>query len=218
MAPRQTEELTIARPAGSTSANAAARNAEMTPIILLRYWMPAELPRARGRPVLEQMFEKYDERAPTRARAACSFAHSRKRLRTSSHARAGGLVKRKRRQNTTLPKSPHLVRGLPAAAAFAGCGETQIVTETKIQEVIREVPVERIVTKIVKEEVAVEVERIVTQEVERVVTQIVEKERIVEKIVTVEAMAPKPENVEIIYWTWLAPQLSRQQRGWARRL
>ena len=98
-----------------------------------------------------------------------------------------------------------------AAAAFAGCGETQVVTETKIQEVIKEVPVERVVTKIVKEEVAVEVEKVVTREVEveveRVVTQIVEREKIVEKIVTVEAMAPKPENVEIIYWTWLAPQL-----------
>ena len=46
-----------------------------------------------------------------------------------------------------------------AAAAFAGCGETQVVTETKIQEVIKEVPVERVVTKIVKEEVAVEVEK-----------------------------------------------------------
>ena len=98
-----------------------------------------------------------------------------------------------------------------AAAAFAGCGETQVVTETKIQEVIKEVPVERVVTKIVKEEVAVEVEKVVTREVEveveRVVTQIVEREKIVEKIVTVEAMAPKLENVEIIYWTWLAPQL-----------
>ena len=84
--------------------------------------------------------------------------------------------------------------GAIAAAAFAGCGETQVVTETKIQEVIKEVPVERVVTKIVREEVAVEVEKIVTREVERVVTQIVEKERIVEKIVTVEAMAPKPEK------------------------
>ena len=71
------------------------------------------------------------------------------------------------------------------AAALVGCVETEVVTETKIQtvevekpvdrvvtrEVIRDVPVERVVTK------EVEVERVVTKEVpvERVVTRIVEK-------------------------------------------
>ncbi len=54
--------------------------------------------------------------------------------------------------------------GLTGVAVLAGCGETQIVTETKIQEVVKEVPVERVVTKIVKEEVPIEVEKVVVQE------------------------------------------------------
>ena len=78
-------------------------------------------------------------------------------------------------------------------AVLAGCGETQVITETKIQEVIKEVPVEKIVTQIVEKEVVVE----------KVVTQIVEKEVVVvqEKIVTqiVEA-APKVSSATITYW------------------
>ncbi|MDP6061263.1 MAG: extracellular solute-binding protein, partial [Pirellulaceae bacterium] len=93
--------------------------------------------------------------------------------------------------------------GAVAAAALAGCGETQIVTETKIQEVIKEVPVDRVVTQIVEKEKVVQVE----VEVEKIVTQVVVEEKIVEKIVTVEAMAPKLANVDIVYWSWLAPQL-----------
>ena len=94
--------------------------------------------------------------------------------------------------------------GVTGVAVLAGCGETQVVTETKIQEVVKEVPVERVVTKIVKEEVAVEVEKVVTQEVERIVTQIVEKERVVEKIVTVEAMMAKPQALTMVFATWWA--------------
>jgi PII-like signaling protein len=71
--------------------------------------------------------------------------------------------------------------GLAAVAALAGCGETQVVTETKIQEVIKEVPVEKVVTQIVEKEKVVEVEKVVTQRVEKVVTQIVEKEKVVSR-------------------------------------
>ena len=78
-----------------------------------------------------------------------------------------------------------------SVAALAGCGETQIVTETKIQEVVKEVPVEKIVTREVIKEVAVE--KIVTQIVE------VEKEIIVEKIVEklVTAAPAKPKQVTL---------------------
>jgi ABC-type glycerol-3-phosphate transport system substrate-binding protein len=89
-------------------------------------------------------------------------------------------------------------------AVLAGCGETQVVTETRIQEVIKEVPVERVVTKIVKEEVAVEVEKVVTQqvEVEKVVIQI--EEKVVTKVV--KEMATAPPSVELEVWY-------NQQRG-----
>lgn len=76
-----------------------------------------------------------------------------------------------------------LVGGVGAVglAALAGCGETQVV------EVIKEVPVEKIVT------------------------QIVEKAVIQEKIVTVEAMAPKVETVTIRWANWIAsgPRLAQ---------
>ena len=92
-----------------------------------------------------------------------------------------------------------------ASAALAGCGETQVVTETKIQEVIKEVPVERVVTQVVEKEKVVEVEKPVEVEVqvevERVVTQIVEKETIVEKIVT--AAPTKPAQVSFD-WFYIA--------------
>jgi multiple sugar transport system substrate-binding protein len=89
--------------------------------------------------------------------------------------------------------------GLAAVAALAGCGETQVVTETKIQEVIKEVPVEKVVTQIVEKEKVVEVERVVTQQVEVEVERVVTKE--VEKVVTkiVEAM-PKVKDVTIVAW------------------
>jgi ABC-type glycerol-3-phosphate transport system substrate-binding protein/PII-like signaling protein len=88
-----------------------------------------------------------------------------------------------------------LVGGAVGVAALAGCGETQIVTETRIQEVVKEVPVERVVTRIVEKEVVVE--KVV--EVEKVVTQLVEREKIVEKIVEV---APKKRDiaVEVVVW------------------
>ncbi len=98
-----------------------------------------------------------------------------------------------------------LLRGLAlgstavaGVAALAGCGETQVVTETRIQEVVKEVPVERVVTKIVKEEVAVEVEKVVTQEVERVVTQVVEK--VVTKVVEVAPAKPKAVQIRWAHW------------------
>ncbi len=89
--------------------------------------------------------------------------------------------------------------GLAAVGALAGCGEAQIITETKVQEVIKEVPVERVVTQIVEKEKVVQVE--VEVEVEKVVTQVIEKE----KIVTVEAApAPKPQAITLVFSTWWA--------------
>ena len=96
--------------------------------------------------------------------------------------------------------------GVVASAALAGCGETQVVTETRIQEVVKEVPIERVVTQIVEREKPVEVEKVVTQivekevPVERVVTQIVEKEKVVTKVV--EVMPPKPKEVQIRWAHW----------------
>jgi multiple sugar transport system substrate-binding protein len=97
--------------------------------------------------------------------------------------------------------------GVAGVAVLAGCGETQVVTETKIQEVVKEVPVEKIVTQIVEREKAVEVE--VEKIVEKVVTQIVEKQVVVvqEKVVTViveaEAMTPKRPTGEVLYWNYM---------------
>ncbi len=97
--------------------------------------------------------------------------------------------------------------GVAGVAALAGCGEAQVVTETKIQEVVKEVPVEKIVTQIVEREKAVEVE--VERVVEKIVTQIVEKQVVVvqEKVVTViveaEAMTPKRPTGEVLYWNYM---------------
>ena len=99
-------------------------------------------------------------------------------------------------------KRAALGSAVTAAAALAGCGEPQIVTETKIQEVIKEVPVEKVVTQIVEVEKERVVEKAVEVEVERVVTQIVEKEKIVEKIVTAEAMPVKVTPVKIVLWSF----------------
>ena len=87
-------------------------------------------------------------------------------------------------------------------AALGGCGETQVVTETRIQEVVKEVPVEKVVTKIVKEEVPVEVERVVTKTVKEVVVQVQEKvvTKVVEKVVEVEK--PKPQALTLVFSTW----------------
>ena len=64
-------------------------------------------------------------------------------------------------------------------------GEVQVITETKVQEVIKEVPVEKVVTQVVQVPVEKEVTRVVEVEVEveKVVTQVVEVERVVEKSV-----------------------------------
>ncbi len=89
-------------------------------------------------------------------------------------------------------------------AALGGCGETQVVTETKIQEVVREVPVEKVVTQIVERDRPVEVEKVV--EVERVVTKTVKEvvvevqEKVVTKVVEVEK--PKPQALTLIFSTW----------------
>ena len=62
--------------------------------------------------------------------------------------------------------------------------EVQVITETKVQEVIKEVPVEKVVTQVVQVPVEKAVTRVVEVEVEKVVTQVVEVERVVEKVVT----------------------------------
>ncbi len=98
------------------------------------------------------------------------------------------------------------------AVALAGCGEVQVVTETKIQEVIREVPVERIVTKEVIKEVAVEKEVIV--EVEKVVTKIVEKVKIVEKLVTAAMEKPQLATGEVVHWDFWGRGYSELEGRW----
>ncbi len=85
--------------------------------------------------------------------------------------------------------------GLAALAALAGCGEPRIVTETRIQEVIKEVPVDKVVTRIVEKERVVEVQ--VAVEVEEVITEVVEVEKVVTRIVEV---MPKPKDVTIVAW------------------
>ena len=88
--------------------------------------------------------------------------------------------------------------GVAGAVALAACGETQIVTkEVPIETtVIKEVPVDKIVTQTVIKEVPVE--KIVIQE------KIVTKEVPVEKIVTVEKTVEKIVEVEA------APMVQRQ--------
>ena len=78
--------------------------------------------------------------------------------------------------------------GVIGAAALAGCGETQIV------EVIKEVPVDRVVTQIV----------------EKVVVQ----EKIVERVVTAEAMGPKEVTGTIEYWDWWNPTSGIETKNW----
>ena len=58
---------------------------------------------------------------------------------------------------------------------MAGCDETQIVTETKIQEVLKKVPVQKIAT------------------------QIVEKGKIVEKLVTAAPTKPAQASFNWVY-------------------
>ena len=82
--------------------------------------------------------------------------------------------------------------GLTGIAVLAGCGETQIVTETKIQEVIKEVPVEKIVTKEVIKEVLVE--KIVQERVEVPVE--------VEKVVVKEVVKEVPAQRETVTVRW----------------
>ena len=91
--------------------------------------------------------------------------------------------------------------GVATVAALTGCGETQIVTETRIQEVIKEVEVEKIVTQIVEKKV--EVEKIVEKEVEVEVEKVVIQEVEVEKIVTAAAAA-KPAALTLVFATWWA--------------
>ena len=89
--------------------------------------------------------------------------------------------------------------GTAAAAALAGCGETQIVEKEVVKVVTQEVPVEKIVTQIVEKERVVEKEVAVEVQVEKVVTRIVEKEKIVEKVVTAAPMAPKAVTIEVSF-------------------
>ena len=87
--------------------------------------------------------------------------------------------------------------GAVGAAALAGCGETQIVTEKVIEIVTKEVPVDRVVTQIVEKERIVEKEVPVEVQVEKVVTQIVEKEKIVERIVTAAPAKLKQVTIDV---------------------
>ncbi len=95
-----------------------------------------------------------------------------------------------------------------AAAALAGCGETQIVEREVVKVVTQEVPVEKVVTQIVEKERVIEKE--VAVEVEKVVTQIVEKEKIVERIVTQEA-PPQLKRVDLtlLYNQFGTPEMWR---------
>ena len=80
--------------------------------------------------------------------------------------------------------------GAVAAAALAGCGEIQIV------EVVKEVPVEKVVTQIV--------EKVVVQE--KIVT------RIVEKLIT--AAPAQRRSGTVTYWSWWAPTLRLAFGAW----
>ena len=101
-------------------------------------------------------------------------------------------------RRSLLRASGGVALGLTGAIALAACGETQIVTKEVPVEttVIKEVPVERIVTQTQIKEVPVEKivvqEKIVIKEVpvERIVEKVVTKEVVVEKIVEVEAQRP----------------------------
>ena len=80
--------------------------------------------------------------------------------------------------------------GVVGVAAIGGCGETQVV------EVVKEVPVEKVVTQIVEKAVV--------------------QEKIVEKIVTQEAMAMKPKQItgEFEYWDWWNPAAGVESKNW----
>lgn len=94
------------------------------------------------------------------------------------------------------------------AAALAGCGETQIVTERVVEVVTKEVPVEKIVTRIVEKEKIVEVEKVVTKEVEKIIVQ----EKVVEKIVA--PATPKPITGEVVFWDWFSPTANEALKRW----
>ena len=91
--------------------------------------------------------------------------------------------------------------GVVGVAALAGCRETQVVTETKIQEVVKEVPVEKVVTQIVEREKPVEVEKVVEKVVEKQV--VVVQEKVVTVMVEAEAMTPKRPTGEVLYWNYM---------------
>ena len=99
-----------------------------------------------------------------------------------------------------------------AAAALAGCGETQIVEREVVKVVTQQVPVEKVVTQIVEKARIVEKE--VPVEVQKVVTRIVEKaiiqEKIVERIVTQEA-PPQLKRVDLtlLYNQFGTPEMWR---------
>ena len=112
--------------------------------------------------------------------------------------------------------------GLGAASALpilAAC-QPQVVTEERVQVVEKEVPVERVVTQVVREEVekvvtvevekAVEVEKVVTVEVEKAVEVVkrevveVEKEVIVEKEKVVTVAPVMMEKKVVTTWGWVS--------------
>ena len=112
--------------------------------------------------------------------------------------------------------------GLGAASALpilAAC-QPQVVTEERVQVVEKEVPVERVVTQVVREvvekvvtvevEKAVEVEKVVTVEVEKAVEVVkkevveVEKEVIVEKEKVVTVAPVMMEKKVVTTWGWVS--------------
>ncbi len=121
--------------------------------------------------------------------------------------------------------------GLGAAGALpilAAC-EPQVITEERVQVVEREVPVDRVVTQVIREEVervitvevekAVQVEKIVTVEVEKAVEVVrkeiveVEKEVIVERERIVTVAPVMMEKKVVTSWGWVSFATSE---GWAR--
>ncbi len=90
--------------------------------------------------------------------------------------------------------------GLAAAAALAGCGETQIVEKEVVRVVTQEVPVEKVVTQIVEKERVVEVEKVVTKIVEK--EKIVEVEKVVTKIVEVAGPTLEKVSLRLASYVW----------------
>ena len=116
--------------------------------------------------------------------------------------------------------------GAASAIMLAACGETQVVTrEVPVETtVVKEVPIEKIVTKTEIKEVPVDrivtkteikevpVERVVTQE--KIVTKQVPIERVVTQIRTVEKIVEVERNPRALTIADTAPQLKSVNLRW----